>query len=213
MYNVRLGEVHGELQAVSRYLRSAVDGRPVAVVCPDAPSDAIFPATIANAMIAIATGAGGAPGPYTLVEDPAWSTREVLELYASQAGVPLRIVNLPPPPSGIGFRELLRAATRTLADNKELLTAHVIPGLPALESRLKAWHQKRRAAAEVTGVSDEPVLAHAHLVGPVPGRRLQLGLRESPVNGRLAREVRRVIESGLGPGSHNFRDRNSRLSP
>ncbi len=151
VFVMRLGQVHGELQSVSRHLRSVIDGRTLSLRAGgESGTDTVFADTIAQALVAMANG-GATPGLYTLVEDPEWSMRQVVEFYASGSRDRGKIVDgsLVGPCKSIGSDLWTVTCFADMAAQKEMLTAHVVPPFPGVEARIKAWYQKRRVASEL----------------------------------------------------------------
>jgi nucleoside-diphosphate-sugar epimerase len=76
VYMLRLGQVHGELQRVSRSMLATVSqGKPIALRGGGTSlSDTVFCSTIAGALALIARG-GVPEGMYTMLEAPEWSWR------------------------------------------------------------------------------------------------------------------------------------------
>lgn len=86
-YILRLGQVHGELQSVSRQTLNelALHAGEVATVVPG-PSFTVFAFSVAEA-IRKAARREYAPGLYTLISEPAWTWRDIHSWYAARAGV------------------------------------------------------------------------------------------------------------------------------
>jgi nucleoside-diphosphate-sugar epimerase len=171
IYVLRLGQVHGEMQAVSRHALAEMTDQPTQV--PDGPSNTVFVSTIAEGLIGIAQGRER-PGLYMMVSNPQWTWEELHRHFADKAGVApdIVVVDAAPPTPGVP------AALRThgvsfLTDHRELLTAYVLPRLPDLEDRARAWHHVRSARAQIAqaGARMRRPYAGAY-VGDAPGARL-----------------------------------------
>ena len=212
-YVLRLGQVHGELQSVSRAMLSGT-GEPAALGPHwERPSDAVFCSTIALALRHLAEGRD-APGTYSLVESPDWSRRELRDFYAAQLGVSPVLVERETArhpgalPSLAAARRLLghvvARGLRGLVANKDFLTAQLMPLPPAIERRLKARHLSRRALAEV-GSGDAPAAAPQYFDGPVPGKRLPSLSDTFRTMAPVRTAVERVLEERIGAESHNLR--------
>ena len=89
VYILRLGEVHGELQSVSRKFLNEIKDE-IAYI-PDAHSYTVFPYTIAEALINIAQGKEKT-GRYTVVSEPEWSWKEIHEYYCKKVNINPTIV-------------------------------------------------------------------------------------------------------------------------
>ena len=204
-YVLRLGQVHGELQGVSRALLGAAGERTIALAkAGETPSDTVFCSTIALAIRNIALGLER-PGDYTLLEAPEWSWRRMYEFYASERGKVATFVDAGVTAKGSSgplSRKVLGAALGLLKRNREILTAQ-LPGIaPTVEQYLKSAHLARSAAAEIAAGQARRYLAPTHWDGPVPGQRL--GSLESGAARSAAMSVRELLDERLGPEGHNF---------
>ncbi len=177
VYALRIGEVHGELQAPTRIDLGEASGRPVRV--PDLPSYSVFAATIAEALVQVGSGREE-PGTYTLISTPEWTWKELYEYHCRSVGIEPRV--LPEPAVTPGARSRPRAwerATRAAAQlasrHRELVAAHLLAGMPALERRATAIHRASAAAAEIAvmGAGPRIRLSEPAYLGPIPGRRLR----------------------------------------
>lgn len=181
-YVLRVGVVHGELQAVSRKMvADAKNAGNTTAFVPDCPSYTVFAFSIAEALVAIANGREE-PGLYTMLSNPAWSWKDVHEWYARKAGVPARTVLLPPDESnpsvlqraGASFKALLKPAVRVAISNKDLIAGYLSVAMPRLENRLRAVYSSRNAAAEIAaGLSANQYRPYGNNHSVFPGRRLQ----------------------------------------
>jgi hypothetical protein len=209
-YVLRLGQVFGELQAVSRGLIVSAWERPLAIEGgADGPSDAVFCTTIALALHRIAAGAYS-PGTYTLLEAPELSWRQVYELHAREAGVIARFADAPTP-SSVSFASFIRRVVRAanafalsgILRNKELLVAQALPHYGWLEHRIKARHLLQRATEEIQAGSAESRYVPC-CAGRVPGARLP-SLADTRREGHdTALALRHLLDKKLGPASHNY---------
>jgi nucleoside-diphosphate-sugar epimerase len=211
VYALRLGQVHGELQGVSRALLNLATSEPVVLRGSETQSDAVFCSTIALALRNIAHGLE-APGTYTLIEAPEWSWRKVLEFYATQRGVHATVIPLAGKPRHESMRALAGRMARTMVSRtiaslgqyKPVLTAQLMPPLREVEQRLKASWLARKAAEEVRTAEALSESLPAHLDGPVPGKRLRSLLDTGHAMQDAACKVRALLTEKLGPDSHNF---------
>jgi hypothetical protein len=174
VYVLRLGQVHGELQGVTRNILWSL--RRETAYVPRSVSYTVFTYTIAEALANIAAGRER-PGVYSLVSAPEWSWREVHEYYCRRAGIEPRIVEEPCPPRpsfrpDAWLRQRIMALARA---NQELGLAYVLRHLPALELRARSRYHTQRAAAEIAEArgADRYRPFRGVVVGDVPGRRLQ----------------------------------------
>lgn len=150
-YVLRVGVVHGELQAVSRQTeRDLRLAEGIVTYVPDAPSFTVFAFSIAEALAAIAHGRE-APGTYTLVSSPAWSWLDVHRYFAARAGVDAPAVALAAEPLARKrpLRSLAGASWRMAAAQKDLVGGYLATALPSIELRLRSRYHERNALAEV----------------------------------------------------------------
>jgi hypothetical protein len=209
-YALRLGQVFGELQAVSGVMMADATPRPLELEAGDTPSDAVFCTTIALALRNIALGLEK-PGTHSLLEAPEWTWKRLYAFHATQAGYAPRFVDVSPTP--VDVTSLLGAVTRavrataigSLTRNKDLLVAQLLPHFTSLELRLKARHSMRRAMGEIRSPEDREVVRIRCCAGPVPGTRLG-SLRDSfeTMQGEAA-AVRELLRTRLGVQSRNPR--------
>ncbi len=180
IYVLRLGEVHGERQAVSRELMSRVGRRTVYIE--DRPSIVVFAFTVAEALASIAAG-GQAPGVYSLVCAPDWRWPEVYSYYCGLAGIEPDIVALPDPagdqvPVRAALSSLRATARSTVARfvlrHRNVLAGYLLGSVPSLEGRFRARYRIRRAASEIAELREQEVDRpfRGAFQGRPPGRRL-----------------------------------------
>jgi len=201
VFVLRLGEVHGELQAVSRNLRRRL--REDTAFIPDAPSYSVFAFSIAEALVNIAAGRE-APGTYTLVSAPEWSYRDLYEYHCRIEGVEPRVVLVPfdaGADSGVraAGRSLVSTIARVAIRNRELFAGHLLAWLPGPEQRAAAIHYTRRARAEITASVERGRFRpfEGRFAGRSPGPRLANLSDSRTTMPAPAREVRRIIAGAL----------------
>jgi nucleoside-diphosphate-sugar epimerase len=190
VYVLRLGQVHGEIQAVSRRVLATIGNRPTAV--PAGPSNTVFVCTIAEGLVGIAQGRER-PGTYMVTSDPQWTWRELHEYFVEKAGVTSVIVEEPAVDAGaVGTARSLALAC--LVRRRELITGYLLPPFPDLERRARAWHNVRAASADIASLSSPSYRPYAYRnVGDAPGPRLRTP-SDSRTNVRAyADRVRRIL--------------------
>jgi len=168
VYVLRIAQVHGELQAVSReWLDALRDGQIPSAS--DAESFTVFAGTIAEALVQIATGCEQ-PGTYTLLSSPPWRWWEVYEYYCKRSGIPPRTGahSQAGPPVRRPFRALQGFAVR----HRDLATGYLFPHFPSLEMRAMSWHFRRQARAEMASDSTAEAVRMPY-AGPFPGAQLR----------------------------------------
>jgi nucleoside-diphosphate-sugar epimerase len=205
---LRLGEVHGDLQPVTRdYVQAVQRGVVTLARGLNSASVVVTCFTIANALRNIANG-DEMPGLYTLVEQPVWSWGQFYRWVAANCGTEVVLDELPTPPRPAAARMVSHELTRlraylfrVAADNKDLITSY-LPIPPAIEYRFRVEFQRRKAASELEQRPRDPAVFD-HMVGPVPGERLR---SLKGMNERLDAErcVRKLLDDRLSPQSHHF---------
>jgi dTDP-4-dehydrorhamnose reductase len=193
----RLGHVHGLLQRVSHETVELLAAGHTEFEYPDTPSYTIFCHTIAEAIVGVAAGNETPDSIYTLVSEPAWSWKEVLEYYA-------------PPERSLKIR--LRRARQTqwwkrIADElqgtilrlaykyRETARANLLRRFPRLESRTRAKFYQRRARQQI-GEWHDRFIYRAPLVheGIFPGKRLATVSDSRITMGAKTAQVRRMLD-------------------
>jgi len=170
VYTLRIVQVHGELQGVSRGWLASLPDRPIPVS--DAESYTVFAGTIAEALVQIATG-HERPGIYTLVSSPPWTWQEIDDYYADRAGVPRLVRTSTPPPTRGVLRAALERVKGLATGYRDLATGYLLPHFPALEMRAMSWHHRRQAQAEIAALAGPPSGGSVPYAGPIPGARLR----------------------------------------
>src|SRR5206468_3111752 len=145
-----LGHVHGLLQRVSEETYQLVNGHYRKFEYPDTPSYTIFCHTIAEGLIHVAEGRECA-GIYTLISQPPWTWREVLEYYAppdSHLEVDLRSTAQPRTLRRVSTA-LQAGALEFLKQYRDTLHANVLHYAPQLERRAAALLYVQRARRQI----------------------------------------------------------------
>ena len=176
LYVLRLGQVHGELQGVSRNITRGLLATQVFV--PTGLSYTVFAFTISEALTEIARGRE-APGHYTLVSSPEWTWQEVHEFYCRRQHVVPAVVLTNTRAAADGAGGLSRIAGTVGADMLararkyiEPLASHLTAYSPALECQLTATYNRFRAASEIAQTSGYPYAPYAPYEGSILGCRL-----------------------------------------
>lgn len=207
-YIFRLGHVHGLLQRVSEETRHLVRGHWQRFEYPDTLSYTIFCHTIAEGLISAAKG-GERPGIYTLISDPAWTWREVLNYYVAPGN---RIqVDLQPAGKRTGAFARAAAALRSRAmqaanDYRETIRTNVLRRFPSAERRAAARLYTRRAAQQIQEFQNRSVYRPEGIhEGVFPGPRLR-GISDSRVSmtektEQVRQMLARLSRSGANSGT------------
>lgn len=192
-YVLRLGQVHGELQPVSRFSLELVRQEP-RVIVPAGPSNTVFVFSIAEAARAIAEG-HERPGLYMMTSSPQWSWKDLHAYFARRSGreVEIREATVREA-SGRAFRGLAGFALR----HREFFTGYVLPHFPEWESRVKAAYARRSAAAQIAELGNGfiPIYQEAYR-GEAPGSRLASLTDSRQTMEPVRREVRRLIDAAV----------------
>ncbi len=217
-YVLRLGQVHGELQSVSRGIRQRLDEEIAHV--PLGNSHAVFTYTIAEALVNIANRKEK-PGQYSLISAPDWSWTEVYEYYAHRAGCTPNIVSYEFSADKRSTGHALKSIARRIAKpviqgagrHREAITGYLLRPLPKLEQRLRAaWglQRARTEVSEMTALKLKDQYRPFKLHGEVPGNRLRSisDCRTTmvlPVIG-VQRLLQRVVEDDQASITSNFQE-------
>jgi dTDP-4-dehydrorhamnose reductase len=204
-YILRVGVVHGELQAVTREMvqRARTNAQRVACV-PDCESYTVFAFSIAEALAAIADD-HVRPDTYTLVSNPGWRWLDLHRFLAVRAGIAdPRHALIGPDAAGSGPAEAAKALAAPLKSllwkQKDLIQGYLSASMPNLEQRLRAAYHVRNAAAQVRAgeiAGQYRPYGNNHTV--LPGRRID-ALSDSRTSMReSAQRLRRAL--GVKPAA------------
>ncbi len=152
-YLMRVGVVHGELQAVSRKIQQQVaTAGKILTSVPGCESYAVFAISIAEALVAVANGAQ-APGLYTMLPSPGVRWIDLHEWYCRRAGVTPHIELLPPDPAVSpirrGVQSVVSPLRKVVFSGRDLIAGYLATASPDLENQLRAVYHARNAAREI----------------------------------------------------------------
>lgn len=201
VYNLRLGQVHGEMQSCSMAILDQLSDGAVAHV-PDIPSFTVFVFSIAEAVSNI-MARKESPGTYTLTSVPEWSYEEVIRWYASVKGV--EIVVQPHP---VQFRGPVRETINVLLGNvqatgtrlvyhyRDLVSAFLSAYSDDLEAKLRFRRTVSRVNQELTRAGQQSNWEPFQQRVPVPPGRRLLSLSDSRQSMEpYAKQVREMINT------------------
>jgi hypothetical protein len=193
---LRVGVVHGELQAVSRQTLEGVRRTAgLTTFVPDGPSFTVFAFSIAEALAMIARGREQ-PGTYTMLSNPLWSWKDIHEHYLERAGLTTPIMLLPPDPEEkSGVKQMVAStAWRLLSGQKDIIGSYLATRFPSLEQRIRARYHRMMAANELaSGGRQGQYRPYGNNHSDFPGKRLQ-SLSDSRLTmDAPAREVRAFL--------------------
>jgi len=192
----RLGHVHGLLQRVSQHATELVGGPYTEFEYPDTPSYTIFCHTIAEATVNVGAGKE-IPGIYTLVSEPAWSWKEVLQYYAPP-GRHLKITLRSTQQTRWWTRvaNWLKSATLRLGHRyQETVKANLLHRIPRLELKIRGEFYGHQARQQIREWQEQfiyrPPLVHE---GVFPGKRLASASDSRVTMAEKTAEVRTMLE-------------------
>jgi dTDP-4-dehydrorhamnose reductase len=206
IYILRVGVVHGELQAVTRKcLRDVRLAGSTPTYIPDCESFTVFAFSIAEAIAGIARGREE-PGSYTMLSNPGWSWQDVHKWYCSRAGVDGNVVLLGPdadaPPSlSSAAGTALGPAKRAGRVVKDIVAGYLGAALPSVESKLRGVYHRNGAAAEIgAGRRTSQYRPYGNNHSVFPGRR-PVSISDSRVTmAPYAADLRRFLSEVVRPG-------------
>ena len=201
-YVLRVGVVHGELQAVTRKTLQTVRtvGDRLTSV-PDAESYTVFAFSIAEALVGIVNGREQ-PGFYTMLSNPGWSWCEVHEWYCRRAEVTPRLKLLAADPQPAAWKSVIRSMAapvqKLVFAGKDVIASYLTAAMPAVENRLRAVYHTRNAAREIAaGARESQYRPYGNNHTVFPGQRLR-SLSDSRVTMEpYASRVREILRRAL----------------
>jgi len=151
VYVLRLGQVHGPLQSVSKAI--LLEFRPETALVPAVDSYAVFTYSIAEALANIAAGRA-TPGVYTLLAYPQWRWPEVHAYYSRWTGIKSEAVEEPLRPEASSTLTRMRHMLRGFFGNeifrqREMAEYFGTSLFPQKLRRLRLAHYRKQAAAEI----------------------------------------------------------------
>lgn len=146
----RFGQVHGAMQSCSLAVQQQLfEGQQLIV--PSIPSFTVFVSSISEAVELVLRGQVQ-PGIYTMISDPPWSYKELLEWLAQDAGagVEVLVVDNPKGPASFSLIARLESIGMGLAMyHKEFLSDLAARYVPHSLERYKQNHRARSAAEQI----------------------------------------------------------------
>jgi nucleoside-diphosphate-sugar epimerase len=184
IYILRIGQVHGELQTVSRNILQGFQATTAYV--PEGPSYSVFAYTVSEALVNIALGRER-PGRYTLISVPQWSWKELFEYYARKLGKRPDVRFFPASPIHKKYslqavsQFIKRLTVQPLVNfairRRELITGYLLSWFPRVEARIYAIYSCNRAAAEISRSirrkEDNSYRPFEVRPGRLPGKRMR----------------------------------------
>lgn len=170
----RLGHVYGLLQRVSEETAELVRGKYERFEYPNTPSYTIFCHSIAEAIVHLTEGKTIA-ATYTLISEPPWSWKEVLEYYVDdQRKITVTLMPVQNPRLLHRFISAIRGRTvKALHDYRETLKANVLRALPNLEQKSAGYLYTMRARNQIREFQGQFIYRPSGIhEGIFPGQRL-----------------------------------------
>lgn len=179
VYILRLGQVHGELQEISRNILSGLKDEVTYI--PSDPSWTVFAFSIAEAIVNIANGKER-PGLYTMVSVPPWDWKDVHMFYCQQKNINPTIVYEKPFEQQKWHKEIKRrlhqwiisTLIRRLNPYRETITGYLLYIIPKVELKASALYSLSNANSQISKFrSNEKYRPYGQTYrGYVPGKRL-----------------------------------------
>ena len=170
-YLLRLGQVHGFMQPVTKALREQAATSPTYQV-PSGPSFTVFCYTLAEALINISRQLES-PGRYTAVSNPAWTWREFFQHLGATDIQELELSSKSKFSLAALSRGIHGKIINGLQTRKEFLQAHVLCHTPNLEQRLKVKNWCQSASSSLRVCEQFNVIPWNSFHGLLPGKRLE----------------------------------------
>lgn len=171
LFILRLGQVHGAMQGCSVSIQQQLSDGEKAIV-PSIPSFTVFVSSISEAIEQILRSRVE-PGTYTMISDPAWSYKELLEWLAQDAGVEVSVAVEPSTTSRLGMLARLKSFIgNTAVYHKEYLAEIAMRYAPVYFERYRQNHRAKISGAQI--LEFEAILCKQYFSQKVsiPGQRI-----------------------------------------
>ena len=172
-YILRLGEVHGAIQRVSKKIIQELKNEPTLI--PDNISYTVFTFTIAEAIKNIIDEKESPGGLYTLVSKPEWTWKEVHEYYCKKAGINPEIKIVFTAEENI-LKRIKAKVIKLLNNNAQLISSYVISYFPVLEKLIAGIYYCKKAKNDINRKYDYfySPFKDKFYIGKIPGKRMNL---------------------------------------
>ena len=196
VFVLRLGQVHGPLQSVSRAITR--EFRAETAYVPALDSYAVFTYSIAEALANIAAGRE-APGTYTLLAYPQWRWTEVHAYYARWTGLVSKAIEEPPQAAATSTLARSRAALQSFCSteifrHREWLEYWGARLFPRRMQQLRLAHYRRQAGAEIDELRAKQSWRPYGQKIQIPGARLE---SISDIRGQILEKNQRMLRRVL----------------
>ena len=169
-YAIRLGEVHGWLQAVSAGMRQHMAARQI--VARNKPTDlsiCVFASSVAAAICRIAEDKVD-PGMVSLVSSPQWSLQELYQFYQQEATIPCD-VRFMGRSSEMNKYPVLNSLMAFSSRYRQFIEVAVLMRSRTLSTLAKGLYRRSGVSAIPAGCLPNAIVKE-HVFGSVPGRTI-----------------------------------------
>ena len=176
IYVLRLGQVHGALQSISRIILNELNNE--TIVVPSSLSYTVFVFSIAEALTNIAYGKEK-PGLYTLISSPEWSWEEIHRFYCKQVNVHPELILINYNIKKTFFQSIYKSAKNyflnPLSKYAEVIASYLLSNFPILEKRSMAIYYCYKAGVQISQMNRLNVFKpySDFIVDKIPGKRLK----------------------------------------
>jgi nucleoside-diphosphate-sugar epimerase len=199
-YNFRLGQVHGQLQSVTKEYRQLMrEGSLVVNGHPDSVSNIVFTHSIYHALLKCAEGTVPSRTTYSLVCSPQWRWSEVFKFYEDVFALSCHIRYQ-------GFartdQAFLKAVFARAVSARDIIEPFLLRFFPSVMPLLKGEFRKKIAimGREITGKPDI-----CNIFGVAPGLAMD-GIHSSFDETRSAQQdVRRFLNNALPTAEYSIK--------
>ena len=202
VYVLRLGQVHGKLQSVSRLILNELNNE--VTVIPNGSSYTVFVFSIAEALANIAYEKEES-GLYTLISNPPWSWEEIHKFYCDQSGTKPEIIladyNLAHKKSIIQniFNNAKNSFLAPLSHYAEIIASYLLSNFPMFEKHSMAIYYCYKAGTQMSQMNKLNIFKpySDFIVDKIPGKRLK-SLSDSKISMKNFRlEIKELINQAL----------------
>lgn len=170
--HLRLGQVHGVLQSVTRQYCGLINGGVIhSTGTPTSMSTTVFCHSVAEAFLKAARGEFPDAGIITVVSQPQWTLTDLFDVYRKIGGAEFDVHYDGVTATNTGYGGLIARLIRMGTPFRTVIESQVLPYIPGLVPKLKGQYRMqsvRRDRKKLNGDSQQSPLFH--LVGAVPGQ-------------------------------------------
>ena len=203
--HLRLGQVHGVLQSVTRQLWGLIEhGGLTAVGTADSLSNVVFAHSVALACQQAAAGFIADGQIETVVASPQWNLETLYKTYGELFGQQFE-VRYQGGPAGYARSSVVAGIIRLGRPFRSVLEAQILPLVPGIAPRMKGLYRVHEVLRDRSGrqqsVQSSPVY---NLTGPVPGHIVK-NTHSSPSESidafrRIQARLEEILQLGVSKG-------------